>query len=99
MTNESIKYMDLREFWKQGWLQEVNRLFFHPRGLALEMTEHDSGEVTLSGIWDYRDDPEGIIFGDGPDAELTEAPHEQFQRHAQHRIDLMGNTIQPVDFP
>lgn len=58
-----IKKIDIKEFRELGFLQEVNRLFFHPLGLALEATVDDvTGEETLSGVWDFRDDPEGIIF-------------------------------------
>lgn len=35
--------------------------FFHPLGLALEVIM-DSVEETISGVWDYRDDPNGIIY-------------------------------------
>lgn len=63
--NEKIKRMDLNEFRSEGFLQEVNRLFFHPLGLALEVRVDDEGNVDgLGGIWDYRDDPEGIFFSD-----------------------------------
>jgi hypothetical protein len=58
-----IKYMDLREFQNAGFLQEVNRQFFHPLGLALEVVCETDGTVSaLGGIWDYRDDPEGMEF-------------------------------------
>jgi len=63
----SHKKMDIKEFCGLGLLQEVNRLFFHPMGLALEVTAdktEDGGfeNYNLSGIWDHRDDPEGIFF-------------------------------------
>jgi len=60
---KTIKRMNIKEFRELGFLQEANRLFFHPLGLALEVIiEDDSGETRLGGIWDYRDDPEGIFF-------------------------------------
>lgn len=60
-----IPMMDIAEFRRLGLVQEINRLFLHPRGLALEVIvdEEDSTE-RLGGIWDYRDDPEGMAFGD-----------------------------------
>lgn len=61
---EDIKRIDIKEFRIRGLLQEVNRKFFHPLGLALEvMVDEETGKESLGGIWDYRDDPEGIFFG------------------------------------
>lgn len=57
-----IKRIDIKEFREKGFLQEANRLFFHPLGLALEVIIDDDGNEKLGGVWDYRDDPEGIAF-------------------------------------
>jgi hypothetical protein len=57
-----MKYMDIKEFRDLGLLQEINRLFLHPMGLALEVRIGADGVERLGGIWDYRDDPEGILF-------------------------------------
>jgi len=68
----AIKKMKATEFRDFGFLQEANRQFFHPLGLALEILVKtndkddkiaDTGEILIAGIWDYRNDPEGIIFG------------------------------------
>ena len=58
-----IKYMDAKEFREKGYLQELNRTFLHPLGLALEVKQETDGTETIGGIWDYRDDPDGIIYG------------------------------------
>lgn len=63
----SRQYMSIEEFRSVGFLQEANRLFFHPRGLALEVVIDDDGCAHLSGIWDSREDPEGIVFADALD--------------------------------
>tara|TARA_Y100000034_G_scaffold116947_1_gene155911 strand:- start:116 stop:415 length:300 start_codon:yes stop_codon:yes gene_type:complete len=61
-----IKYIDIKEFRELGFLQELNRQFLHPLGLALEINIDDNtGEETLGGIWDYREDSEGMLFGEG----------------------------------
>lgn len=60
-----IKKMNIKEFREKGFLQEANRLFFHPLGLALEVIIKDDGTQKLGGVWDYRDDAEGMLFGDG----------------------------------
>jgi len=58
-----IKRIDIKEFREKGFFQEVNREFFHPLGLALEVIKNDeTGEETLGRIWDYRDDDEGMFF-------------------------------------
>ena len=59
---EEIKKIDIKEFRDLGFLQEANRQFFHPLGLALEVIV-DGDNTILGGIWDYREDPEGMFFG------------------------------------
>lgn len=58
------------------------------------------GDEFLSGVWDYREDPEGILFGAG---EISFAKVAQskalFDQHATPRIGLMGHVIQPADWP
>ena len=59
----SIKRVDIKEFHEFGFLQEVNRQFFHPLGLALEVIiDEETGDESLGGVWDARDDPEGFLF-------------------------------------
>ena len=66
MGSKEIKYMDFEEFRQLGFLQEVNRRFFHPLGLAIEMNVDNNGKAVGFGrVWDYRDDPEGMFFGEG----------------------------------
>lgn len=57
-----IKKMDIREFREKGYLQELNRNFLHPLGLALEINIDSGGKEILGGIWDYREDEEGIYY-------------------------------------
>ena len=59
-----MKYIDIKEFKEHGYLQEANRLFFHPIGLALTISVGEDGSMKLCGIQDCRDDPEGMVFGD-----------------------------------
>lgn len=60
---ENIKRMDAKEFQEKGYLQELNRQFLHPLGLALEVIVNtETGDVSFGKVWDYRDDTEGIIF-------------------------------------
>ncbi len=63
--SDDVKRIDIKEFRSKGFLQEANRLFFHPLGLALEVIiNEEDGSEKLGGVWDYRDDPEGMLFGD-----------------------------------
>lgn len=76
---EKIKRIDIKEFREKGFLQEANRLFFHPLGLALEVIVDDkTKDEKLGGIWDYRDDPEGMAF----DVNMID------QKKIDHVIDL-----------
>jgi len=59
---KEIKRIDIKEFREKGYLQEVNRRFFHPLGLALEIKQNNDGTEELGGIWDYREDKEGIYY-------------------------------------
>jgi len=59
-----VKRIDIKEFREFGLLQEINRLFLHPLGLALEVVVEDDGSERLGGIWDYREDEEGMLYGD-----------------------------------
>jgi len=92
------KRMDLQEFKDGGFLQEVNRQFFHPLGLALEVYEKDGEVVKLGGIWDYREHEEGILFDI---ANRSEEEQEQFKnryletvkemkKHAAARVKMFG---------
>lgn len=99
------KMMDIEEFRAQGYLQEVNRRFFHPLGLALAVSlNRADGTFQLSGVWDDRDDPEGTRY------ELTApgASAEECQRRFAHveaewrnrmipRQRALGYVVQPVD--
>ena len=102
-----IKRMSIGEFREFGFLQEVNRCFLHPLGLALEavvetVTNADDEEVTidrLGGIWDYRDDPEGMAFGEDPDWEKAARVAALRESKVQARRERLGYVIQPVPGP
>jgi hypothetical protein len=58
-----MKRIDIKEFRELGYLQELNRLFLHPLGMALEVVlDTETGEESLGGIWDSREDLEGIYY-------------------------------------
>ena len=91
-----IKRMDIAEFRRLGYLQEVNRCFLHKLGLALEVVIDDkTGEERLGGIWDYRDDPEGMAFGDAPDLDKAVYILNERKRREGARFDRWGWIEQP----
>jgi hypothetical protein len=136
---DEIKYMDLDEFYASGYLQEANRGFFHPHGLALEMydglTKESLKKVLeeygvkfgsdaiencwvlvmalkldknhFGGVWDYREDPEGMVFGEELSAEKARIPLEELKKHIEARVRLFETglgrpyttVIQPIDLP
>lgn len=102
INTADIKRMDMKEFVEKGFLQEVNRLFFHPRGLALSVDEDFQGNPASFGpIWDYRDDPEGICFSDATlvnpvVAERAKSVALEFESHREARRKLFGKEVQSI---
>ena len=97
------KRIDIKEFREKGYLQEVNRRFFHPLGLALEVViDEGTGEERLFGVWDSREDPEGFMFG-GDHLQTEEAKKKkenidaEMQEKKKHREKNLGYHIQPLD--
>jgi len=102
--SKEIKRIDIKEFREKGFLQEVNRQFLHPMGLALEVVKDENGDEKIGGIWDYRNDPEGIIF----DLENSDSDRiEKFRTNAKHvdehiqdmiktRIDTLGFGVESI---
>lgn len=92
----SNKYMPIDEFRNIGFLQEVNRQFFHPLGLALSITIDKEQKYRLDGILDYRDDPEGIYFDMDLSEEKAKNVAELRDSKEAVRKKLFGSTIQPI---
>jgi len=94
--------MGLKRFMDSGLLQEVNREFLHPLGLALSLKINKStGAVKFQGIWDARHDPEGIIFNepelDTDDARAKAANvFKMRQEKAPARVAALGYIIQQI---
>ena len=102
-----IKRIDIKEFREKGYLLEVNRGFFHPLGLALEVIINDDGTETLGGIWDYRDDPEGMHYAINDPKFTDEKRLKEFQRKRdfiakereerhKKRMDALGFIFEPI---
>jgi hypothetical protein len=155
MSAAAYKHIDIAKLRDLGFIQEANRLFFHPHGLALEVTvvtdddvaavthvrlndtekatcealieaererrdpedstqdldqlvhrletsaRYGIGDAWLSGVWDFSDDPEGILFGDGSmgKAEKAASVASFRERYRAAREALFGGTdVEPVDY-
>jgi hypothetical protein len=92
------KTMSVKEMREKGLLQEVNRRFFHPLGLALEVIiDSNTGEMRIERLWDASDDPEGWYFENGIiDVEKAKAIDAELERRAPARIKALGYVIQPA---
>ena len=44
---DDAKWMDWKAFQDEGYLMEVNRIFFHPLGLMMVLKNNSKGKVTL----------------------------------------------------
>ena len=101
----NIKRIDIKEFREKGYLQEVNRNFLHPLGLALEIVINNDGSEQLGGIWDYRDDKEGIYYSiSNSDSERKVKFKEkkdyienEMKERCKQRKEILGFDIEPLD--
>lgn len=92
-----INRMSVAEFRAAGYLQEVNRRFLHPLGLALEVIVDDDGTELFGQVWDGRDDPEGWAFGpEMIDADKAQRIEAELQAKAEYRRRSLGYVIQPA---
>lgn len=98
------KYISVKEFRELGYLQELNRQFLHPLGLALEVFIDDDGNESLGNIWDYREDAEGICYDlkNSNDARrsafLEKYNHikSEMLKRAEIRVKKFGGIIEPI---
>lgn len=96
-----IKRIDIAEFRREGYLQELNRRFLHPLGLALEVVIENDGTERLGGVWDYRDDPEGMNYShlDPLPADVVERAERIDRIWAERetaRLSGLGYMVQPL---
>jgi hypothetical protein len=100
----NIKRIEIKEFREKGYLQELNRRFLHPLGLALEVIVEDDGSEKLGGVWDYREDQEGIyydIYNSNPNrknmfAEKKAFVDAEFERRFETRRNVLGFDVEPI---
>lgn len=99
-----IKRIDIKEFREKGYLQELNRRFLHPLGLALEIVLDDDNNETLGGVWDYREDKEGIYYNISNSElerrisfnEKASFINSEFEKRCKNRREILGFDIEPL---
>lgn len=96
-----MKKMSAGEFRDEGFLQELNRQFLHPLGLALEVIIGEDGSAVFGGVWNCSTDDEGMIFDPSEinDEFIAKAYHVEALRkkRAEIRRRRFGWTVQPAD--
>jgi hypothetical protein len=92
------KRMSIREFREFGFLQEANRLFFHPLGIGLEVIVDYEGVERLGGIWDYRHLPDGMCYSTHQiEQDEIDRVEKLFNSKKENRIALWGTPYQQID--
>jgi len=102
---DKIKKIDIKEFREKGYLQELNRRFLHPLGLALSISIGDNGCERLDSIWDYREDKEGIYYdirNSDPSRKTTFNDKKsfidtEFENRCKSRKEILGFDVEPLD--
>jgi len=91
-----VNKMTVKEFHELGYVQELNRIFLHPLGLALEVIVDPDGTERFGDVWDCRDDPDGMIFGpDMIDVKKAERIHREADEKWDIRVRRFGWGTQP----
>lgn len=99
-----VKRINIKEFREKGYLQELNRRFLHPLGLALEIQQDEEGNEVLGGIWDSRNDEEGIYYdiANSDEERINKfMKNEQFidseiATRNENRMKKLGFIIEPI---
>ena len=93
--------MSVAEFRRLGYLQELNRKFLHPLGLALEIEVYIDGTERFGAVWDCRDYPDGMLFDDSMlDDDFKDRVtriHAEWQAKAEIRVNKFGWVVQPAE--
>jgi len=92
-----MKTLDFKTLREDGYLQEVNRTFFHPLGLALAINTDDQKDSTLC-VLDARDDPEGFNFDSAIDLVPKATKIKQLSdERSEARLQSLRYWIQPLN--
>ena len=87
------KTISVKEFRELGYLQELNRRFLHPLGLALSVKIDLEGFESLDRIFDYRHDNEGIFYDI---INSDEKRIERFKKRLKIRKENLGFGVEEI---
>ena len=95
-----MRKMTPKEFRERGYLQEVNRCFLHPLGLALEVVQDADGTERFGEV-QVTDDEAGTAFEDAVLQRLSAWENayrieQERQARAEARRQELGDVIQPL---
>ena len=92
------KYISVKEFRARGYLQEVNRNYLHPLGLALGVEIAEDGSETFFKVMDCREDPEGVYFESftKEDRDRARIIAKERQSKGLARFRLFGSDVQEI---
>jgi hypothetical protein len=94
------KYIPAEELRTTGILQEINRQFLHPLGLALDvLVDPKTGKATgLGGIQDHREASGGVIFSDDmlSKAKARKIREMRKKNLAERKKLFNGAVVQPI---
>jgi hypothetical protein len=98
---ETVPRVRLAEFIKVGYLQEVNRQFFHPLGLSLAIDGGTNDVIFRAHVSDHRESEIGPTFGEGELATPLAATRaariqSEHSKRSATRLKKLGFSIQPV---
>lgn len=96
--------ISIKEFKEKGYLQELNRRFLHPLGLALALKVDSIDCYSLDRIWDFRDDPEGMFYNlaDSDQERIdrfeknAEFIQSEFEKRMEVRFEKLGFETEPI---
>jgi hypothetical protein len=98
---ETPKQMDLQEFRDSGVLQEANRRFFHPLGLALAILQKEETKEFIDVhiippliLVDKRDTDRVFYQEEHMTKEKADNVKEMIKRRAPKRVELLGEIVQ-----
>lgn len=94
LTTDEITLVDPKELSESGILHEVNRLFFHPIGMALAVELEDDGTWSMVGVIDHRADAAGVTFATVDEDKVQKFKELQRKRH-RSRLRALGFYVQP----
>src|SRR5690242_5188428 len=93
MPEKTKKSMAVAEFRSEGYLQELNRRFLHPFGIALETEAEADGTERLT-VRDYRDEPQRARYDDASLWQAAAHVSELWCDCAAERHQALGYTVQ-----